>query len=451
MKTKFILGMAMVSVLQAAAPAVAQNRGAGPLPPPPPSSVRERHQEGSVEIQRITRASQGQWYRVSLRNRIRLDRVEVSVLSERLKIHEANVITASGNRVDIRELKNSSILAAGSRIISENLNIREDILTIDIRAESHGGFADLRVSAFSSDDRPQLVLGDLNSGGGGRPNNPNRPNNPGRPQEPNRPDRPSQYCSSDDQVVTELESLSVDLSTWLERMGQSSYASASYNMASREAENVGNRMVALAQSGRASKASLNSLEELAKRSLNRMVTFSYNSLGYNTHMKVAQAIHSALALALDEAVKCEIKTTKELLAKGDEFLAKGNAYSYNSVGYNSYQGLAFKAFGMASAFYRSEVSRSRLTFFDINKDLGDFYTKMVSYSYNSVGYNSYQTLLQTGELLAQADLTNSLRRLSANERFELLRVFEGSRNQYSYNSLLYNHFEQMRSILANGR
>lgn len=447
MKKQFILGMVAITALQVAGPAFAQNRGGAPLPPPPPSSVRERHQEGSVELQKITRASQGQWYRVSLRNRVRLDRVEIAVLSQRLKIHEANVITASGSRIDIRELNNTPVLSSGARIISENLNIREDILTIDIRAESHGGFADARVSAYSSDERPQLVVGDVAPSRPSQPSRPDRPSHPGRPDN-NRPDR---YCQNTQDIVYELDRLGGDLETWIQRTNSSVYGSTQYNMSSREAQAVADRMVALANNNRVKNISLATLEEMAQKALKAQNKATYGTLGYNTQASVATALFTALAGALDVAITCEINTAQELIQIAESYIKKASASTYGTLAYNSYSNVGTKAFSLVPKFYEQEVSRRRLTFVDMDKDAEQFYSKMSSYTYGTLGYNSFSAISQKAAEMAEVSLRNSLSYLGANERFELVRAYETKRNRFTYGTLMYNHFDSMVSILANGR
>ena len=176
MKKKLILGMlAAAAVLQAAHPAMAQHNDnrpgrypeAPPMPPPPPGQYL---QEGTLEIQGVTRRSGGEWYRISLRRAVSLERIEVAALAMRLKIHDASVITEDGQRVSIREFRNTAVFGVGSRAVSENLNLRSRIVAIDILAESYGGYADIRVTALSTDSRPQLVLGNVPQQPGGNGN-----------------------------------------------------------------------------------------------------------------------------------------------------------------------------------------------------------------------------------------------------------------------------------------
>ncbi|WP_347357281.1 beta-sandwich domain-containing protein [Bdellovibrio sp.] len=129
-----------------------------PTPPPPPGQSG-RGYEGSVQISQITRRSGGEWIRVTLRYPVTLERIEVRALSAGVKIHEAMVYTASNQPVRINYLSNTRTIYAGQSEVSENLNIRERIQVIDLRAESMGGNADILVNAISNQDRPSLSVG----------------------------------------------------------------------------------------------------------------------------------------------------------------------------------------------------------------------------------------------------------------------------------------------------
>lgn len=126
-----------------------------PVPPPPPPT--QSRYEGTVQISQITRRTGGEWVRVTLSNPVSLERIEVRALSAGLKIHEASLYTASGNRIQIRELTGTPTFYAGDTAVSENLNLgRERVQVIDIRAESMGGYADVLVKAISNENYPSL-------------------------------------------------------------------------------------------------------------------------------------------------------------------------------------------------------------------------------------------------------------------------------------------------------
>lgn len=443
MKNKFILGMVAVTLLQAATPALANQTGARrpapytepplPLPPPPPPGYGDYYgQEGSVEIQSISRRSGGEWYRISLRRPVRLDRVEVTALSQRLKIHEASVVTESRSRIQIREFANTPVFGVGSRAVSENLNLRERVLVIDIRAESYGGFADARVSAVSSEERPQLVVGEV------------APPNPG-------PGHGQNGCYNRNDISRELRSMGANLDTWLGRMNNATYGSVEYNMASQEAQAIGRRMVDLANSQRAQKSPLASLEKVGAEALQKMNTYTYGSTAYNTYNKVAVAVFAATEGALSNALSCEVRTTDELLNFGASFITKMNSFTYGSTPYNAYNKLVLKTFELAPDFYAKEVARTGKSFRMIDEDMEKYNRTMNSFTYGSTPYNSYGKLVQKAVELSEQRFRQFAPRLGANERFELVRFYESKRNSFTYGSVIYNHYSRMKEIAANGR
>lgn len=129
-----------------------------PTPPPPPSNSQARY-EGTAEIRQITRRTGGEWYRLTLRSPVSLERIEIQALAAGLKVHEASVYTTSGNQVQIRELTGTPVFYAGDTAISENLNLgQERIQVIDLRVESMGGNADILVRAISNQNQPSMTV-----------------------------------------------------------------------------------------------------------------------------------------------------------------------------------------------------------------------------------------------------------------------------------------------------
>lgn len=126
-----------------------------PTPPPPVHSGYGY--EGSVQVSSITRRSGGEWIRITLRNPVTLSRIEVRGLAAGVRLHETLVYTESNRRIDVRELTATPTFYAGDTAVSENLNLRERVQVIDIRAESMGGTADILVKAISDQDRPSLT------------------------------------------------------------------------------------------------------------------------------------------------------------------------------------------------------------------------------------------------------------------------------------------------------
>lgn len=449
MKTKLILGMLIATAtMQASVPALAQQQGRPgryperPMPPPPPSSYL---QEGRVEIRSVTRNSGGAWYRISLRKAVRLERVEVAVLAQRLKLHEAVLHTEDGQRISVREFQNTSVIGTGSRAVSEVLNIRSGIVAIDLRAESYGGYADISISALSSEDRPQLVVGNV------PPKVPSQPNYPGHGNNPGHGNGGNNGCYNRSDVARSLERQGQEVEEWAARMNRSTYGSVEYNMASRELQQAASRMVSLAQSREAQNSSLRSMENLGGLFLKKMNGYTYGSVPYNAFSQVSTAMFNSMEKGLDLALQCEIRTSDELLKFGEEFLTKMNGYTYGSVPYNAYNRLAQSLFTKAPSFYEQESNRNGKQFRQMDLDMELFASKMNSYTYGSVAYNSYDLLVQKAAKLSEAQFRQVIRRLGASERFELVRHFETKRNSYTYGSVVYNHYTTMKQIAADGR
>lgn len=449
MKNKLILGMlAAAAVMQTVNPAFAQdvnfNRPAPypqapPMPPPPPGQYL---QEGTLEIQGISRRSGGEWYRISLRRAVSLERVEVAALAMRLKIHDASLITEGGQRVSIREFRNTAVFGVGSRAVSENLNLRQRIVAIDILAESYGGFADVRVTALSTDDRPQLVLGNLQSGGG------NHGGNHGGGGHQGGHNGGGSVCNRRTDVTSSLARLDSEMDIWSSRKNSASYNSVEYNMADRELKATAARMVEIANSRQAKETRMESLEVLGALYFKKMNQQSYNSTQYNAYSEVGRAIFGAMSSGLKLALDCDIRTTTQLLARGDEYVGKMNTYSYNSVPYNAYSTMAQQVFAAAPNYYEQEVRRLDKTFMTIDDEMEANFKKMNSYSYNSVGYNSYAALMRKGVELSQANLRRLVVHMSSIQRYDLVKHFESRKNQHSYNSIAYNHYAAMKEIAA---
>lgn len=124
-----------------------------PTPPPP-----ERYYEDTVQISAVTRKSGGEWFRLTLRRPVSIENLQILALSAGVKIHEARVHTAFGRTQYIAEMTPSRTFYAGDRV-SASYFTYERVQAIDIRAESMGGFADLRIRVISNDDYPRMDVG----------------------------------------------------------------------------------------------------------------------------------------------------------------------------------------------------------------------------------------------------------------------------------------------------
>ncbi|WP_415062800.1 beta-sandwich domain-containing protein [Bdellovibrio sp.] len=392
------------------------------LPPPPPPV--QSLQEGTLQINGISRRGGGEWYRINLQTPVTLERVEVAALAAQLKIHEASVITTSRQRIQIREFQNTSVFGAGSRAVSENLNLREAIVALDIRAESYGAFADIRVSAFSNQSRPLLLLD--NAGNGGE-------------------------CSRRGDVSYELNRLDADMEQWSRRKNNSNYNSPEYNMAERELKAVAARMVEIGKSREAQDTSLAKLEELGTQYFRKMNNFTYNSTQYNAYSEIGKAMFGAMDRALDDSFVCDVQASEQLTLLGESYISKMNNHSYNSVPYNSFRGLAAKIFTKAPQFFEQEVLLRGKSFREIDVDMESFASKQGKHSYNSIPYNGFGDLVTKAALLSENNLRQIVFRMGANERFELARYFEQRRNSFSYGSVVYKHYTTMKDIVTNVR
>ncbi|KYG64494.1 hypothetical protein AZI85_03510 [Bdellovibrio bacteriovorus] len=126
-----------------------------PMPPPPPSSYQARY-EGSARIVNVTRRSGGEWVRVTLRQPLTLEQIEVHALAAGVRIHEAVLYTDRNDRIQIRQLTQTGTIYSGGAVISERLNLNDRVQVIDLRAESMGGSADIIVKAISNEAYPSL-------------------------------------------------------------------------------------------------------------------------------------------------------------------------------------------------------------------------------------------------------------------------------------------------------
>lgn len=131
-----------------------------PLPdvrPEQPGTSTQSERVGSVVIDTMSRKTGGELYRVQLGQATVLSRIEITILKSRLKISKVDVITERGQRIAVRELTNLNVENAGAKLSSENLNISDKIVSIEITGESYSAEADIRVSALSVYSTPQLI------------------------------------------------------------------------------------------------------------------------------------------------------------------------------------------------------------------------------------------------------------------------------------------------------
>lgn len=131
----------------------------GPRTPPPP--VREninRNYADVANLDQISRKSGGEPYRFHLSQPTQVRYLELTVQVSRVKIHEATVTTARGQRYVIREFNNSDVLAAGTLLTSENLNVNDDVRMIELRMESYSQPATISLKAVGNNSVPRLTV-----------------------------------------------------------------------------------------------------------------------------------------------------------------------------------------------------------------------------------------------------------------------------------------------------
>lgn len=122
----------------------------GPKTPPPPVAENvSRQYTGQVQVKELSRKKDGEIRKVTLREPITLQNLEIKILKSRLKVHEVTLLLAGGQRVDVRELRNSAVANTGTTLSSGNLNVSERVAAIEIRAESYGVESDLLLTAMS--------------------------------------------------------------------------------------------------------------------------------------------------------------------------------------------------------------------------------------------------------------------------------------------------------------
>ncbi|MEK2644619.1 beta-sandwich domain-containing protein [Bdellovibrio sp. BCCA] len=137
---------------------------------------------GSVAISEISRKSGGTLYKIDLQQPLSLLRLDLRVTNSQLKIHQATLVTENGQRIDVREYRNTAVLPTGSVTASENLNLSDRVISIEILAESYSAEADVMLTAIADRGVPKLALRIERS-----PVVPQRPDVPNRPQTPDRP------------------------------------------------------------------------------------------------------------------------------------------------------------------------------------------------------------------------------------------------------------------------
>lgn len=109
----------------------------------------------SVFVSSVTRATGGEWFRVSFRNPVVLRYFDVTVVAAGVRLHEVKVHTWSGRSFYVPQMSPSPVFYSPSSVGASYFN-GEAIRAIDIRAEAMGGYADLVIQATGDYDTPRM-------------------------------------------------------------------------------------------------------------------------------------------------------------------------------------------------------------------------------------------------------------------------------------------------------
>ena len=109
----------------------------------------------SVFVSSVTRATGGEWFRVSFRNPVVLRYFDVTVVAAGVRLHEVKVHTWSGRSFYVPQMSPSPVFYSPSSVGASYFN-GEAVRAIDIRAEAMGGYADLVIQATGDYDTPRM-------------------------------------------------------------------------------------------------------------------------------------------------------------------------------------------------------------------------------------------------------------------------------------------------------
>ncbi|KYG61518.1 hypothetical protein AZI86_17575 [Bdellovibrio bacteriovorus] len=113
---------------------------------------------GILRVGSISRKTGGTLYKVDFATAVRLQRLDVRVSSNRVKIYSATLVTTSGNKISVRQLSTSAVLETNAVVNSENITLNENVASIEILMEAYGGEADVILTALASSDVPKMSL-----------------------------------------------------------------------------------------------------------------------------------------------------------------------------------------------------------------------------------------------------------------------------------------------------
>lgn len=113
---------------------------------------------GSLALRELSRKSGGTTYKVDLKSALSLVRLDLRITQHQLKLLSVQLVNESGQKVNVRQLTGTGVLATNTLISSESLNQSERIASIEITAESFGGEADALLTVIADKEVPKLTL-----------------------------------------------------------------------------------------------------------------------------------------------------------------------------------------------------------------------------------------------------------------------------------------------------
>ncbi|MFV3407843.1 beta-sandwich domain-containing protein [Bdellovibrio bacteriovorus] len=146
--------------------------------PAAPAAPVQTEYKGELSITSMSRKSGGATYKIDLQRSAVLNRLELVVEVNKLKIHSASLITDSGREIQVREFKDTRVLSTWESLTSENLNLSDRVVSIEMVAESYGGAANIRLRAIGATDVPRLTLQQVIEPVAATPTAPPAPSNP---------------------------------------------------------------------------------------------------------------------------------------------------------------------------------------------------------------------------------------------------------------------------------
>lgn len=113
---------------------------------------------GILRVGPISRKTGGTVYKIDFAKASRLQRLDVRVSSNRVKIYSTELVTASGNKISVRQLSTAAVLETNAVVNSENITLNENVTSVEILMEAYGGEADIILTAVASFDVPKMTL-----------------------------------------------------------------------------------------------------------------------------------------------------------------------------------------------------------------------------------------------------------------------------------------------------